>query len=186
MSAPQGFLMSVFFSDHYSTGISITALPATPVNPDAGIAHGRKRYRRAQVTALALTTDTIRMITMKSSDRLINLQISSDGVSAAGAVNIGAYLTGNLHDGVVLDADLFASAITTSSAIHRTAALVEAGTVQHESGGIPLWEMVVEGADPLSWTVDPQVRIDLVITPSTSFTTTASILTLEAEYTAGD
>lgn len=178
--------MSTYFSDHYSTGLSITALPATEVNPDAGISHGRVRYKRAQVTALALTTDTIRMFTMRSDHRLIELVISSDGTSGAGAVNVGLYLTGSAHDGAVLDADLFGSAVTISTAIHRTAVLVESAVLQHEDGGKRLWEMVVIGADPLSWTVDPQLRFDVVLVPSTSFTGTASILTLEAYYTAGD
>lgn len=179
--------MTVWFSDHYGTDGDNDTSIADPIKVvSAGISRSRVRYKRAFFTGLALdsTPDVIRFFTLKSGDRLLELLISSDGGSAAGAMDIGLYLSGTSHDGAVVDQDLFASAQAISSAIERTAVLIEASTLQHEDHGKQLWDMAQIGAATL--TADPLVNYDICGTVTTAFTTTDSILVLEAYYTSGD
>jgi len=182
--------MATYFSNHYtSTGIEQTAVDAG-FRVSAAISHGRVRYKRADATGLFLTTDTVRMFTMQSGYRLLELWLSSDGYSGAGAINIGLHKSGNAHDGLVIDADLFATAQTTSTIITRTNMLSEGGSaaiaVATESAvnGLPLWQLAAMGAG--TDTSDPGESWDFTITPSTSHTTNNILLTLEAYYTAGD
>jgi hypothetical protein len=179
--------MTTWYSDHYGTdGDNDTSIAVPIKTVSAGISHGRVRYKRATITGLPLVTtpDILYFYTLHSSDRIINQWISSNGGSDAGAIDIGLYTSNSNHDGAVLDADLFSSAQAISTAIHKTAALVESGILQHEDTGKTLWEMyaVGDGSD----TVDPNVNYDICGTVTTSFTTTDSILTLECIYTSGD
>jgi len=179
--------MTVWYSDHFGTdGDNDTSLASPSKVVSAGVSRGRVRYKRATITGLPLQTtpDVLRFYTLKSSDRIINQWISSNGGSDAGAIDIGLYLTGTNHDGAVVDQDLFSSAQDISTAIHKTAALVESTVLQHEDAGKTLWEMAAVGA--ASYTSDPGVLFDVCATVTTSFTTTDSILTLECLYTSGD
>lgn len=179
--------MTVWYSDHFGTdGDNDTSLPATIKTVSAGVSHGRVRYKRATITGLPLLTtpDVLRFYTLHSSDRIINQWISSNGGSDAGAIDIGLYLSGTNHDGAAVDVDLFSSAQDISSAIHKTAALVESAVLQHEDAGKTLWAMANIGAATL--TADPDVNYDICGTVTTAFTTTDSILTLECLYTSGD
>lgn len=179
--------MATYYSDLIGAdGDNDTTLPAVTKINSPGSSHGRVRYKRASVTAMPLTTDTVRMMTMRSGDRLRSLTLSTDANSTAGAVNVGLYLRGGpSHGGAVVDADLFASAVdTTTAALDQTDVLVEAATIVGTDRGKTLWEMAAlgDGTD----TSDPVVEYDIVITPSTSLTVADSILVLEAEYVAGD
>ena len=178
--------MTVWYSDHFGTdGIADNSL-ASPIKiVSAGVNRSRVRYKRATVTGLALNSvpDVIPFFKMKSGARIINQWISSDGAAAAGAMDIGLYLW-TAHDiGAAVDVDLFSSAQAISTAIHKTAALIESDVLQHEDAGKTLWEMAAVGAG--SDTVDPLVEYAICGTVTTSFTTTAPILTLEALYTDG-
>jgi hypothetical protein len=128
------------------------------------------------------------MMTFKSGDRLLEMWLASDGTSAAGAVDVGLSLTGSNHDGALVDVDLFGTAIVTSTAMERSEALVEAAlakaTTVKSGRGLPLWEAAAIGAG--SDTSDPGVQYDILLTPTTSFTSADSIITLEAYYTSGD
>ena len=179
--------MTNWYSDHYGTdGDNDTSLPVTIKVVSAGISRGRVRYKRATITGLPLLTtpDVLRFYTMKSSDRIINQWISSNGGSDAGAIDIGVYTHNNTHTGAVIDADLFSSAQAISTAIHKTAALVESAVIQHEDAGQPLWFMLSRGDG--TDTSDPGVLYDICGTVTTAFTTTDSVLTLECIYTSGD
>lgn len=177
--------MAVWYGTHFGVDAGTgNALVHPPKVVSAGIKHGRIRYNRAMITGLCLSAEVLRFFSMKSSDRLLEIMISSNGGSDAGAIDIGIYLSGNDHDGAVVDADLFASAQATSTAIARTDAFNESAILQHEDRGKHLWELaaVGDGSD----TVDPQVSYDICGVVTTEFTTTASILVLEAYYTSGD
>jgi len=174
-------------STYYSDNIAVSTANTTFVpgyRPTAGIKHARSRISTARISALALTTDTVRMITLQSGDRLLKLELTSNGGSDAGAIDLGLYLTGSAHDGAVVDVDLFMSAQTTSTAIDLTDAFNESAVLDHTDRGKTMWELAAVGAG--TDTIDPLVQYDIVIVPTTSFTTTASILTLIATYMAGD
>jgi hypothetical protein len=175
--------MSTYYSDHFSSdGAAVTTLDDQK-RASAGISHGRIRYKAARFSGAApQTTDTIRMMQFKSSDRLIEMFISSDGTPSAGAVNIGLYKSSLRHDGAVIDADLFGAAIDQITAAAREDALTEAALGDLDRGKT-LWEQATVGA--ASYTADPIEDWDVVIVPSTNFTGNGIIL-LEAYYTSGD
>jgi hypothetical protein len=177
--------MSTWYGTHFGvdagTGV---ALVHPPKVVSVGVKHGRIRYNRSMITGLCLSAEVLRFFSMKSSDRLLELMISSDGGSTAGACDFGIYLSGNAHDGAVQDVDLFASAQAISTAIARTDIFNESAVLQHEDRGKTLWELLAVGAG--TDTVDPQVFYDICGTVTTTFTDAVSILVLEAYYTAGD
>lgn len=175
--------MAVYYSDLITPSSANTTLDSQHRAP-VGLSHARTRTSVASITAMPLTTDVVRMITLKSGDRLLKLELSSDGGSTAGAVNVGLYLAGDAHDGAVVDADLFASAQTISSALDLTDVFDEAATLAGVDRGKTLWELAAIGAG--SDTEDPFVQYDITIVPSTTFTVADSELTLVATYMAGD
>ena len=182
--------MATRYSDHFSaTGDDGDSLDMQ-VRVSAGIGHGRLRYKRARANGLFLTSDTLRMMTFKSSDRITELLLTYDGANTGGAVNVGLYLSGSNHAGAVVDADLFCTALTTTTLGVRTDILGEAGSAliavagEDEVRGLPLWKQATYGAG--ADTVDPMTEYDIVITPSTSISGADSIMTLEAYYTSGD
>ncbi len=167
--------MTIFYSDFYTTdGISRESVDRTHI-ADAGTADAGMRYYRKWIKALATTSDEMRMIRLHSGVRLVELYISGDDAADAGAANIGLYKSAR-HGGAVIDADLFADAVAKNAA--RVDALVEAGTVLQIDRGKYLWEIADRGAG--DYDEDPQEEWDIVLTPSTSFTTTAQGFLLEA------
>lgn len=182
--------MATYYSDHFSASGDDGDSLDVQIRASAGVSHGRVRYKRSRAGGLFLDSDTVRMMTFKSSDRLLEMYLTTDGASSAGAVNIGLYLTGANHDGAVVDADLFATALTTSTLTTRVNVLGEADSAliavagEEAVEGQALWAQAAYGAG--SDTSDPQTQYDIVVTPSTSHATTDIILTLEAYYTSGD
>jgi len=180
---------TTYFSDHFATQTAATASPSTVTSPivrvSAGVSGSRVRYKRAQVitTIASDSTDVYRFFTLKSGARLINMWISSDGGCTAGSVDVGLHLSGTNHDGAVVDANLFGDDVTVSSAISKTAVVIEATTIQHEDTGLTLWEMANIGAATL--TEDPLVNYDITATPNTTLSVAVCELTLECLYTDG-
>jgi len=175
--------MTAYYSDNIAVSTANTTL-VPGFRPTVGIKHARTRTDTARISALLLTTDVARMITVQSGSRLIKLELTSNGGSDAGAIDIGLYLTGSAHDGAVVDVDLFASAQTISTAIDLTDVFNESAVLDSTDRGKTMWELAAVGAG--TDTIDPLVQYDITIVPTTSFTTTASILTLIATYAAGD
>jgi hypothetical protein len=185
--------MATYYSDHYSAnGLQADSYDGQ-MRVNAGIGHGRLRYKRAQATPTSAGTgDTIRMLTFKSGDRLIELMISTDGNATGGTIDLGMFLSGSNHDGASLGANninsfMDAAALTTIG--HRTDAFGETGAsaitvaTENEVRGLTMWEIANFGDG--AYTVDPMTSFDIVITPTVAFDA-ANIVTLEAYYTAGD
>ena len=147
--------------------------------PHVSVVHGRQRIARSTVTVLALTTDLVRMISLRSTDRLFELYLAGNGGATAGATDVGAYYAGDAHDGAVIDADEFATAVTSPSTAAGADVFAEAATSREVLRGAPLWEAVGLSADPGGY-------IDITMTPSTSFTAAAPIMVMTAHYVAGD
>ena len=176
--------MATYFSDHYAEDFSTNSTVDKQYKISAGIGHARLRYKKALCTVMALTTDQIRFMTFKSSDRIVSILVSATGGSTAGALDVGLHLTGNNHDGAVIDKDLFGAALDTKGALARTESFIEAGTLTEADRAKPLWVVAAIGA--ASYTVDPGVQFDLSGVPSTSFTDAVEVMTVEVWYTAGD
>jgi hypothetical protein len=186
-------MASNYLSDHFGAdrdGDEETAFANPEVAIPSGVSHSRLRCSIATVNmvdTLPVSDDTYRMFTLKSSDRIMQLWSSSDAQAAgSNTLNLGCMLEGGngAHDGVVLDEDLFASLLDIASGYAMTNHLHESTTVPDESAGIPLWEMVVLGADPLSWTKDPLVNIDITYQVGTA-ATNGGLQRLMCFYTSG-
>ena len=182
--------MATRYSDHFSTTGDDGDPLDMQVRVSAGIGHGRLRYKRARANGLFTTSDTVRMMTFHSSDRIIELWLSYDGANTAGAVNVGLYLSGPNHSGAAVSAALFATALNTTTLAIRTDIMGEPASAliavagEEEVRGLPLWQQINYGSTTIS--EDPMTEYDLVITPTTTIAGADSLMTLEAYYTSGD
>jgi len=176
--------MTAYFSDNI-TGSGANTTLDTQYRAPVGIRHARERVAIARCTGLFLTSDVVRMITLKSSDRLLSLGLATDGACNAGAVDIGVYLTGTAHAGAVEDAETFSQAVVVSSETDLIDIFDEMSYCDGVDRGRTMWELVTLGGGT-NYTVDPNVEFDICITPSTSLTTSPAELTLQAIYTSGD
>lgn len=180
--------MAQWFSDHYSSGSSVSALPTHPVRPSAGIGHARKRYKRASVTvpATVAVNDVIRFMTFRSGDRITDIRVHADsGFTATADLDVGLHKAGvgSLHDGAVIDADLFGDALDLGAGLEDAECFIQAGTLEGFDRGQPLWFLANEGAG--TYTEDPKEEWDLTGTILVDATTGGTIV-IEVEYTSGD
>ena len=151
-----------------------------------GFGHSRLRYKKAKVTVgtIAGIGDEIRMLQMRSSDRIHSILFSSDGGATAGDADLGIYKSGLAHDGAVIDQNLFSTtAIDTDTAQNRVE-YFEDGALDTEDLGKPLWELADVGGG--TYTEDPSEDWDIVLTVRVAFTVAVSTLQLEVFYTSGD
>ncbi len=183
--------MPSMYSDHFSaTGVVATLAGEITLDMQkrlsAGLGHARLRYKRAHINVgtAAGIGDKLRLMQFKSSDRLAQLFVTSDGGCTAGAGDLGLYQSGLEHDGAGIDADLFASALVVSAAIARVDEFKEATTLGDGDRGKTLWEQAAVGA--ASYTVDPGGSFDLVMTITMAVTVAVVDLVFEAIYTSGD
>lgn len=188
--------MTTYYSDHFTTGGLSTDSFDNQIRVSAGVGHSRLRYKRGRITTHATTfasTDTARILTMRSSARLIELLISTDGAASNGTVDVGVFLSGTNHDGASIGTatvNLFADALALTTLGNRTSIFgAEAGSssvpVAGEEcpNGTTMWELVNMGDG--AYTSDPEINFDITLLPTVTFNA-ATIITLEAYYTAGD
>lgn len=184
--------MATYFSNHFGTGTALTLAgtePATLARDfkiGAGVGGARERYKRASmiIGTAAQIGDVLRMVKFKSGDRVKEIMLSSSGGSA-GIADCGIYKSGRSHDGVVLDADLFASAQALTGTIARVDIFKESTTLKDIDRGKTLWELVTIGA-AFTYTADPMEDWDLCLTMTAAMTTTLCTINLEVSYTSGD
>lgn len=188
--------MTTFYSEHYSADVGdtghFTTLLSVPKSVTVGKKHARMRRTAAHLT-IPLSTDMgsgdiIRLLDMKSGDRLIELLFSMDAnFGATTTFDVGLYLKGPANDGAVVDVDLFGSAIDWAGAIARVDYFKEAGTLDDWDRGKTLWELAAIGAG--SDTVDPGTTYTIAATTTQDITVTAASpieFLCEAYYIAGD
>lgn len=180
--------MARAYSNHFhSTGISVLA-GTTTYDPQlkipAGIGGARLKVKtaRATVGTAGMTSgDELRMMRMKSSDRILRISWASDGGSTTYAADVGLYLAGSNGDGAVVDADLFASALALASGGALTEFFAESTVLTDEDRGLMLWQLADIGAATL--TADPKVEYDIVLTSTATGTTAVEEVLLLVEYT---
>ena len=161
----------------------------TQKRASAGFSHARVRRTHARVGlgTVAGIGDEVRMLTLKSSDRLYSLLVSSDGGSTAGTIQCGFYKTGAEHDGAVASASsisCFMGAQVLSTATDRLEKF-DGGSFDDENMGLQVWELI-NIANAGTYASDPGGTFDITLTITTAFTVAVSIVQLEAFYTAGD
>jgi hypothetical protein len=186
-------MASNYFSDHLGAARSGDE-ETTLANPDtaipSGISHSRLRCSIATINmidTLPVANDVYRLFTLKSSDRIMQLWMSSDATAAgSNTLDVGCYLEGGkgLHNGAVLDMDLFATDLDIATGFAMTNILHEGAFITDEEAGTTLWAMVVSGADPLSWTKDPMVNIDITANVGTA-ATNGGLYRFMCFYTSG-
>jgi len=171
-------------ANHYSTLMAAVADQNTLVQntiTHAGASGGRMRYKNMYILTdqVFAITEIIRMGTFKSNDRIYELQISCPDMGSAGDFDIGLYLTGSAHNGVVVDDNLFCDALDVNAAASsRVEAFTEAALDDFDRGK-PLWEL-------LGLSTDPVVEYDLTITAVEATTSTSAEVLLECYYNSGD
>ncbi len=179
--------MGQWYSDLISgNGESVITLPTTPkINP-AGRAHGRVRYKRAHFVGLPLDVvpDQVRLATFKSSDRILELFQTMDGLPSAGNQDLGFYESGVNHDGPIINnGDEFLDAFVVTGAVARVDKF-DGNDFADEDRGKTIWELLVVAGQ--TYTEDPLLNIDLVLTIDTSYTVLVNTEDYEMFYTAGD
>ena len=181
--------MATYYSDHFM-GATHADLDIQ-VRASAGIQHGRLRYQRAEFTQkLTVVYDYVRMMQFKSSDRLVELFLTStsSGSGANGTISVGLHKTGYAHDGAILDNNIFSTAYDVSGAAVNHVEILGTGYPDADLfRGKALWEvanMPSSGSAGL-YPVDPMEDWDLVVTCAEIFADEATII-LEAYYTSGD
>ena len=157
----------------------------------AGLGHSRLRTKVAwaQFGTAAGAGDVIRMMSMKSGDRIAAIRLFTDGLCTDGTADLGVYLSGQQHDGAVIDADLFgaAHAIKTAASfdtVEEREAVFLAGALSEIDRYKTLWELCAVGA--ASYTVDPMVDMDICLTIVEAVTAALVKVIVAVDYTAAD
>tara|TARA_B100002049_G_C15840518_1_gene274921 strand:- start:37 stop:591 length:555 start_codon:yes stop_codon:yes gene_type:complete len=184
--------MTTYYSDNFSainpaTGLEDNTTLDTQKRVDAGIGHGRIRYKRAKVTFQQLSGDSVRMMQFRSSDRIIDVLIHSGNSGDTGRIDIGFRKSGVSHDGELVEANIVCDAKLMTTAIAH-ASVFGAGVPDADFyRGKPIWEMVsMPGTgSPTIYTEDPMEDWDLSITFDEAFEVSISI-TVDVLYTSGD
>lgn len=156
----------------------------------AGLGHARMRYKQARFTGGTVVgaSDQIRMLQMHSSDRIHEFFFSSDGGTTAGAVDIGLYETGLVHDGALPSTnsvDMWSTTAVTITTVVARVTRFALGDVASLERGIQLWEMV-NLSDAATYTVDPLISYDLTMTTTIAWTASVATILFEVHYTSGD
>lgn len=184
-----------WYSEHYSNTVPLVASTTTgaitaddpPIKSPPGVAHAPMRIKRSLVDFSAGDTipdaSTCRMFPLKSSDRIFKMMLAAEaGWVDAADLDIGVALAGVRHDGALLGVGTFGINIDIGGGI-AYADQFSVNTLEDEDRGKPLWELVNE-VDSQSWSVDPILDLDIIITFTQTLSTALSIL-LVVEYTTG-
>ncbi len=188
--------MASIFSDHFNSSGTVgpgegalteeLALD-TGRKIEVGLGGARLRYKKGKVTCgtIAGIGDEIRMVQMRSSDRIHSILFSSDGGSTAGDADLGLYKVGSIdHDGAVIDDDLWSTTAEATDTAHDRVEVFEGGALDTEDVGKALWQLADVGGG--TYSVDPFEDWDIVFTVTAAFTVAVSTLQIEVFYTAGD
>ena len=184
--------MATFYSNHYGPEMGETGHFTTLKSPvdtvAAGLGHSRLRHKACQFIVpngqdMALQ-DTIRLMDVSSTDRLVQLLFSCDGNFGTTAVaNFGLALKGTNNDGALVETaganDLFGSAVVISSAIARVDVALD-GTAAWDRCK-PMWFFAGASADTA---VDYTIIMEWDTNPSPTDAATECLC--ELIYLSGD
>lgn len=126
----------------------ITNSDATPPTLNDAVLNGRARHVAAAVEVSAADDDTsvYRMFRVHSSERVERLEVLNDAITSGTDYDLGLYRTA-ADGGAVVDADLFASAVTMASArippLDLTFEALDVAKIEK-----PIWELLGLSADP--------------------------------------
>lgn len=180
--------MAVF----YTSAVDSTGAPAqNAINPtQGGFARGRVRKHfttYSNATPYVQTTDLLVIGLFRPSDKILDVRFYCDGAGTNGAIDIGVYTVaranGALETPVVIDADLFASAKATGTAIlypHGAATVfTESTNLTDVDRGKALWKLADLGAG--TYTSDPG-GLWAICADFTTIEDATSVYLFEVEY----
>ena len=133
-----------------------------------------------EIAAADDDTSVYRMARLRSSDRVSQLTVFNDVITGGTAFELGLYRTAD-DGGAVVDADLFASAISLASAPTVPAAGTD---VTFESAATDIAKIEKRLWELLGLSADPQVDYDVAFTGST-VGTAAGTVSLRVRFTGG-
>ena len=124
---------------------------------------GKIQKTTASIAAAAGGGTVYRMARVHSNDSIHSLLVGNTANGGSGAVTVGLY---NINGGAVVSAALFATGISTVSAV--APAQLRYSTLTASTAGQRIWEL-------LSLTSDPNLDYDLTITLTTNGGTLATV-----------
>ncbi len=179
--------MADFYSDQFAPRGSATAIVHTGTLPNRrfkmppGISRvpiystrGYFDFADSRNPTLA-ANDLLRILPMKSSDRIYELNLWVSGAGGGGwsgtfTFDLGLYQQGQNHDGEVVTPNMFATGVdVVGGAPHRrTDLLIESTAVKDANRGWQLWEIMAEILTAFqNVTSDPGEEYDLVLEVAT-------------------
>ncbi len=128
----------VQYSDWFNATQPATTITSPAITLKWGV--NNRHYKRA-AAALTVTTfdatSVCRLLTLKRSDVIAAIDITNDGVSTGTACDVGLHAAGTAHDGAVVDADEFATALAINAAAVSANGFVNSPLRK----GTPVWEI---------------------------------------------
>lgn len=176
--------MATYYSSFYSTTsatrgtTAATAKDTIPQQQNVGVFRGNKQTLTAYAQALPTTSDFVVLMTLNSGVRISGIWMNDDNASAAGAMNLGLYNAGTTTAVVTNAGTLFASALAKNT--NHTEAFTQATRLKSVHRFLQLWELINVLAAS-TYSANPNLFYDLILVPSTTFTTTASQFLVEVD-----
>ena len=170
--------MATYYSDLFDGATNTVLDPQKRVN--AGIGHGRLRYKRAEATGSVQNGDVLRLMQFHSSDRLHAVYMTHSAAGIGSIINLGLYRSGRSHDGSEVDATLLLEGHDAKPA-HAHLGHWEIPARLH---GKHLWEIADAGT--ASYGADPDEEWDLCMNCTAGSATDSATFLVEAYFTTGD
>ena len=167
--------MATQWSDHFATSQPGLALASPQPKVPWGV--NNRHYKRASIIVDLAPDDfgigdVARLVTVKSTDRISAMFLSSNGATA-GAADIGLYAVGAAHDGAVADVNRFTAAKAFSGTVDRDECFSDAtSNLVGTDRGKMVWEL-------LGLSADSGVEYDIALTCTTAITVADANLVLE-------
>jgi hypothetical protein len=174
--------MAIYFSNLIGADGTTDTVIEVGKRPAPGQYGGQLKIARAFIIFTAATGDVLRFFTLPSGVRLHHIFFHCTALGTTVPVDLGLHVAGPAHDGVVIDADMFASALAAGSAIARTDEFLESAGPQFVEAdrGKFLWQLADLGAG--TYATDPFQDWDVTGTVGTVSAGVSGTVTLEVQY----
>lgn len=152
----------------------MVATPKVLVNPSKGAAGQLVEVAGYVANAADDSANSVHRFCRVPSNARISQVLLSCGTATAGAGDVGIYQTDE-NGGAVVDADLFASAQSLTSALANADVTYESGEFTRAESVQPLWQV-------LGLTSDPNREYDVALTITTNYNTATVGQLLKVRY----
>jgi hypothetical protein len=175
--------MTTWYSPQFTNEAITSTTTGTTFNPRHRLTAGHQRARmyhtqsRINLTGLPSgepqAGDILRMFSLSSSDRIVDMFLSWSGAAAGGAltVNLGLYNGDIDHAGGEIDKNMFVAARSITASTVRVNAFTQASILNQTDYGRELWELA--NVADASYDKDPQELWDVCIEFNAAVSVTA-------------